>query len=136
MDAWLRVLLLWDRSREPVVKIWCFQSELHRLLFTTDRGTGVHEIMKRNGFPYVLALDSGATRRGLITEAEWDKLRTLAQSEKNAPKALPTRLALLRTEDVASAMANHRTNAMARKVAAALTDWVESRGADFRTLSS
>ena len=94
-DASLRVLLLWDRSREPVVKIWCFQSELHRLLFSSARGTGVHEIMKRNGFPYVLTLDSGATRRGLITEAEWDKLRTLAQSE-NAPKAaLPTRLRVI-----------------------------------------
>ena len=64
------------------------------------------------------------------------RLRTLAQSETGPKTALPTRLALLRTEDVTSAMANHRTNAMARKVAAALTDWVESRRADFRTLSS
>ena len=62
----------------------------------------------------MLALDSGATRRGLITEAEWDRLPlrmlAMAQSETGpkAGAALPTRLVLLRTEDVASAMANHR----------------------------
>ena len=83
-----------------------------------------------------LTLDSGATRRGLITEAEWGRLRTLAQSETGPKAALPTRLVLLRTEDVTSVIGNHLTNAMARKVATALTDWVRSRGAEFRTLSS